>query len=167
MKRNFLPSLLLSSIVCAFTISTLTIPSLSHADTQHRQTTDTDTAGSPGKAGAASRTIHIEMADDMRFTPSDVTVKQGETIKFVVANKGKLVHEMVIGNAAELAEHAQLMRKMPDMKHEEANQITVEPGKTANLIWKFSKAMKVDFACLEPGHFEAGMKGKVNVIVSK
>lgn len=167
MKRNLLPSLLSSSIFCALIFSTLTITSLSHADTRHHATTDTDAAGSPGKAGAISRTIQIEMADDMRFTPADITVKQGETIKFVVANKGKLIHEMVIGSAAELAKHAEMMRKMPEMKHEEANQITVEPGKTADLIWQFSKATKVDFACLEPGHFEAGMKGKVNVIVSK
>ena len=160
-------SIFSASIFFALIISMLTTTGIASADTGHHVTSDNPVAGAPGTIMTVNRTIHIAMGDDMRFAPANVTVKQGETIKFVVANNGKLQHEMVIGSTAELTKHAEMMRQMPEMKHHESNQITVEPGKTADLIWKFSKATKVDFACLEPGHFEAGMKGKVNVVVSK
>ncbi|WP_225869798.1 plastocyanin/azurin family copper-binding protein [Glaciimonas sp. PCH181] len=155
--RFILPALLLSA---------LTMTGLVHADGAHQHADATATAGAPGKASAITRTINIAMGDDMRFSPANVTVKQGETIKFIVANNGKLKHEMVIGSAAELAKHAEAMRQMPGMQHQDANQVTVEPGKSAELLWRFSKAMTVDFACLEPGHFEAGMKGSVSVVKS-
>jgi len=153
-----------SHLFSALILSSLVFTTFAHADEGHQHSaSDAATAGAPGKASAVTRTINIDMADNMRFTPANVTVRQGETIRFVVANNGKLKHEMVIGSAAELAKHAELMRKMPEMKHKEPNQITVEPGKTGELIWKFSKATTVDFVCLEPGHFEAGMKGQVHV----
>jgi len=74
---------------------------------------------------------------------------------------------MVIGSATELAKHAALMRQMPSMKHKEANQIAVDPGKSGELIWRFSREATVDFACLEAGHLEAGMKGKIHVNAGK
>ena len=70
---------------------------------------------------------------------------------------------MVIGPMAELKQHAELMRRMPGMEHAEPNQVTLAPGKTGERVWQFTKAGVVDFACLEPGHFEAGMTGKVSV----
>ncbi len=70
---------------------------------------------------------------------------------------------MVIGSIAELQEHAAMMRKMPEMEHADENAITVEPGKSGEIVWQFTKAGKVDFACLQPGHYEAGMKGQVAV----
>ena len=78
-------------------------------------------------------------------------------------NSGKLKHEMVLGSVKELKEHAEMMRKMPEMEHADENMVSVEPGKSGELIWQFTKAGKFDFACLQPGHFEAGMKGKVAV----
>ena len=92
-----------------------------------------------------------------------VNVKKGETIKFVVKNSGKIKHEMVLGSMKELKEHGEMMKKMPEMEHADANQVTLDPGKTGELVWQFTKAGKFDFACLQPGHFEAGMKGKVAV----
>ena len=99
----------------------------------------------------------------MRFTPAQIDVKRGETIKFVVKNNGKLKHEMVLGSAKELKEHAALMQKFPEMEHADPNQVSVDPGKSGELIWQFTKTGKFDFACLQPGHFEAGMVGKVAV----
>ena len=103
------------------------------------------------------------MSDDMKFTPAKIEVKRGETIKFTVKNAGKIRHEMVIGSMAELKEHAEMMRNMPGMEHAEPNQLAVAPGKTRNLVWQFTSSGVVDFACLQPGHFEAGMKGEVSV----
>ena len=89
--------------------------------------------------------------------------KKGETIRFVLKNEGKLKHEMVLGTITELKAHAALMVKFPQMEHADPNQTSVEPGKTGELIWQFTKAGTFDFACLQAGHFEAGMRGQVVV----
>jgi uncharacterized cupredoxin-like copper-binding protein len=119
--------------------------------------------GKPGDRVKASRTVEIAMSDEMRFTPASITARKGETIRFVVNNSGKLKHEMVLGSIRELKEHAALMLKFPEMEHADANQLSVEPGKTGELIWQFTNAGTFDFACLQPGHFEAGMRGKIAV----
>jgi len=120
-------------------------------------------AGKPGDPAKVSRTVPVEMDDNMRFTPSEISVKAGETIRFFVVNKGKIPHEMVIGSQAELDEHAEMMKKMPGMKHAEPNQINLEPGKRGGIVWTFDKAGTFAFACLVPGHKEAGMVGKIAV----
>jgi uncharacterized cupredoxin-like copper-binding protein len=119
--------------------------------------------GKPGDPGKVTRSIEMEMNDEMRFMPDSIRVKQGETIRFIVRNTGKANHEMVLGTIRELKEHAEMMRKFPEMKHADPNQVSVEPGMTGELIWQFTKAGTFDFACLVPGHFEAGMVGKVQV----
>ncbi len=106
------------------------------------------------------------MADAMRFNPSSISVKQGETIRFVVKNSGQVKHELVLGTTEQFKEHYALMLKNPEMEHADANQVTVAPGKTGEVIWRFTKAGKVDFACLQPGNYDAGMKGIVEVASS-
>ena len=119
--------------------------------------------GKPGVASKVTRTVKVDMSDAMRFKPSSIAVTQGETIRFVVRNSGKLNHEMVLGTEKELREHYELMKKNPEMEHDDANSVDVKPGKTGNIVWHFTKAGRVDFACLEPGHYDAGMKGSVTV----
>lgn len=111
----------------------------------------------------ANRTVRIEMADTMRFTPSELRVKRGESVRFVVSNKGKLMHEMVLGTMDELNRHAEMMKKHPGMEHDEPHMAHVGPGKTGEMGWRFTKAGTFYFACLVAGHFEAGMVGKVVV----
>lgn len=120
-------------------------------------------AGMAGDAAKVSRTIAVEMNDTMRFTPGDVSVKAGETVRFFIVNKGKVPHEMVIGTPEEITEHAEMMKKMPGMAHKEANQITLAPGQRGGIVWQFGKAGTVTYACLVPGHKEAGMVGTVEV----
>ena len=153
MKTSRAVSLLLSA--------TLAIAGAAHADAGHHHADSGAAVGQPGLMVDVTRTVKIEMSDNMRFTPANIHVKQGETVRFLVSNSGKLKHEMVIGSAAQLAEHAALMRKMPEMEHDDPNQVTVEPGKNDELVWQFDHAGTVDFACLEPGHYEAGMVGKI------
>ncbi|HZW20321.1 cupredoxin family protein [Noviherbaspirillum sp.] len=119
--------------------------------------------GRQGDPKKATRTIAIDMSDDMRFSPAEITVKQGETIRFVVRNKGKMLHEMVIGTMDELNAHAEMMRKHPGMEHDEPYMSHVSAGKKQTLVWQFSNAGEFYFACLIPGHFEAGMVGKIKV----
>ncbi|WP_151446629.1 cupredoxin domain-containing protein [Lacisediminimonas profundi] len=119
--------------------------------------------GKPGKAARASRTITITMSDDMRFTPSEIVVDEGQTVRFVLINKGRLMHEMVIGDMAELKAHAELMKKHPDMEHEEEDGLHLKPGARGELTWQFAKPGRFHFACLIPGHFDAGMVGRITV----
>ena len=119
--------------------------------------------GKPGVASKVTRTINIDMRDDMRFHSSVIDAKRGETIRFIARNSGKVKHEMVLGTPQDLKDHAEAMKKNPEMEHAEANMVTVAPGKTGEIIWQFTSTGKVDFACLQPGHYDAGMKGIVNV----
>nr|WP_114968067.1 cupredoxin family protein [Rhodoferax ferrireducens] len=128
---------------------------------------DESTIGEPGKAAKVTRTVQVDTEDKMRFSPENFSVNQGETIRFVVKNSGKIKHEFVLGKAKELKEHYEMMKKFPEMEHAEANMITVGPGQTGEVIWKFTKAGAVDFACLHPGHYDAGMKGAIKVASAK
>lgn len=119
--------------------------------------------GKPGVAAKATRTITVKMSDIMRYTPSDIQVKQGETVRFVIKNLGKLKHELSLGTEKELLEHLEQMKKFPDMEHDEPSKVTLAPGKQGEIVWQFTKAGTVNFACLMPGHYEAGMKGAVKV----
>ena len=119
--------------------------------------------GIAGDAKSVSRTINLVMGDNMRFSPDVISVKQGETIRFVVKNSGKMLHEMVIGTKKELDEHAALMVKFPGMEHDEPYMAHVDAGKGSQIIWTFNKPGSFDFACLIAGHYQAGMVGKINV----
>ena len=103
------------------------------------------------------------MSDAMRFTPSLIEVKLGETIKFIIKNEGQVLHEFVLGTEATLAQHAALMMKFPNMEHDEPYMAHVPPGKTGEIIWTFNRAGEFDFACLIAGHFQAGMIGRIKV----
>src|SRR5688500_51612 len=111
----------------------------------------------------AARTIRVDMADTMRYTPAEITVKRGETVRFVARNSGKVMHEMVLGTKEELARHAEEMKKHPGMEHDEPHMLHVAPGKTGQMGWRFTKAGEFFYGCLLPGHFEAGMVGRINV----
>lgn len=117
-------------------------------------------AGDPKKA---IRTIEIRMTDDMRFAPNQIQVKLGETVRLVAVNAGKVLHEIVIGTPQELKAHAEMMKKHPGMEHDEPYMAHVEPGQKGAIVWTFNRAGSFEFACLIPGHFEAGMIGRITV----
>ena len=119
--------------------------------------------GIAGDRNAVKRTIEVRMIDAMRFAPDRIEVRLGETVRFVHRNDGKLLHEFVIGTKKELEDHAALMRKHPGMEHDEPYMAHVGAGKTAEMIWTFNRAGEFSFACLIPGHYEAGMVGRIIV----
>lgn len=123
--------------------------------------------GIGGDAKRVTRTIQVQMLDTMRFVPERIDVKQGETVKFVVRNDGKVLHEMVIGNRKSLDEHMAVMMKNPGMEHDQPYSTHVAAGKSGDIIWNFNRAGEFDFACLIPGHFQAGMVGKIRVSAAK
>jgi uncharacterized cupredoxin-like copper-binding protein len=120
--------------------------------------------GIAGDAKAVKRTIEIRMMDTMRFSPDKIDVKQGDTVRFVVKNTGKVLHELVIGTRKELDEHAALMMKFPTMEHDEPYMTHVKPGAQGEVIWTFNRPGDFDFACLIAGHYQAGMTGKIKVL---
>ena len=123
--------------------------------------------GIAGDAKSVKQVITLTMNDDMRFTPSAFTVRHGETVRFIVKNQGKQMHEMVIGTKKELDTHAALMVKFPNMEHDEPYMAHVASGKSQNLIWTFNRAGDFEFACLIAGHYQAGMVGKITVLAAK
>lgn len=146
--------------------------------------------GQPAPAAQATRSVEVIMGD-MSFTPKAIEIKAGETVRFVLVNKGQLLHEFNLGDAAMHARHQQEMLQMQQsgmltptgmkamdhgsmaamghsseghgMKHDDPNSVLVAPGKTAELTWTFTKAISLEFACNIPGHYQAGMVGKLTV----
>lgn len=119
--------------------------------------------GQPARPAEATRTVKVDMADTMRFTPSELTVTRGEAVRFVATNRGKVMHEMVLGTMDDLREHAEMMRKHPGMEHDEPHMLHVDPGKAGTMAWRFTRAGEFFYGCLAPGHFEAGMVGRITV----
>jgi uncharacterized cupredoxin-like copper-binding protein len=140
-----------------------------HSDAKHEKkaarpiSTEQTPFGREGDPKKVSRTVNVDMSDQMRFSPAELTIKQGETIRFRVKNSGKVMHEMVIGTMDELKKHADMMKKHPGMEHDEPYMAHVAPGKTETMVWQFTKPGEFHYGCLVPGHFEAGMIGKVVV----
>jgi uncharacterized cupredoxin-like copper-binding protein len=131
--------------------------------TARKISTEQQAFGREGDPKNITRTIAVDMSDRMRFTPHEIMVRRGDTVRFVVKNSGKVMHEMVIGTMKELKEHAELMKKHPDMEHDEPFMAHVKPGRSEQLVWQFTQAGEFYYGCLVPGHFEAGMIGKVIV----
>ncbi|HEY0819095.1 MAG TPA: plastocyanin/azurin family copper-binding protein [Rhizobacter sp.] len=159
------------SLLTAAMASLVATAALAHGDETHRaparqydarQVEDT-AFGREGDPAKARRTIRVEMADTMRFTPARITVKRGETVRLVAVNKGQVLHELVLGTPDELRKHAEMMKKHPGMEHDEAHMAHVKPGATGEIVWQFTQPGEFQFACLLPGHFEAGMVGQVIV----
>lgn len=140
-----------------------------HADSDGKRKNEATTVyeekafGRPGERARVTRTVRIVGTDDMRYTPARIRVKQGETVRFVVRNGGKILHETVLGTKPELQEHYELMKKFPDMEHDEPHMVHLKPGETGEMVWQFTQAGEFFFACLMPGHYDAGMIGKISV----
>jgi len=123
-------------------------------------------AGEPGNSKKPARIVKVTMREGdgtMLYEPEKLQVRRGEQIRFVITNAGELPHEFVLASTADNLKHAELMQKYPDMEHDDPNGKTVQPKGTAEILWRFSKRGEFEFACLIPGHREAGMTGKIIV----
>lgn len=130
-----------------------------------RETPAEQTAwGIAGQSQQVQRTITLTMGDDMRFTPNHLQVTEGETVRIQVRNTGKMLHEIVIGTPSALAEHAALMMRFPNMEHSEAYMAHVPPAQQGSIVWTFNRLGDFEFACLIAGHYQAGMRGSIQVL---
>jgi uncharacterized cupredoxin-like copper-binding protein len=119
--------------------------------------------GVAGGSRTAQRTVEIVMRDAMRFVPDRLQFRRGETVRLVFRNEGRQLHEFVLGTRRSLEDHAVLMQKFPGMEHDEPYMAHVPPGQTAEILWTFNRRGEFEFGCLLPGHFQAGMRGRVSV----
>ena len=157
--------------VVLLTIGLLTLPAVhAHSPSAHKNHHTASTApaeqkdwGIAGDPKKVQRTIEIRMTDNMRFAPNQLQIKQGETVRLVAVNSGKVLHEIVIGTPQELKAHAEMMKKHPGMEHDEPYMAHVDPGQKGAIVWTFNRVGSFEFACLIPGHFEAGMIGRITV----
>jgi uncharacterized cupredoxin-like copper-binding protein len=133
-----------------------------HAHEDH----GTFSAGQPGDPKKPARTVTIAMREEYGrqiYEPDKLEVRRGEQIRFVIRNEGEHVHEFILATTPENLRHAIAMRKNPNMEHADPNGISLAPGKTGELVWKFTKRGTFEFACLIPGHRDDGMLGTVTV----
>lgn len=162
----------MKSIIITLLVS-FTLSVVADGDQQHGHEVEQDlmhsphskySVGQPAEPAEATKTINVELLDTMRFAFSPaLDIESGDIVRFVVINTGQIRHEFSIGNAEEQKLHNEMMKKMHDMMHEDANTITVEPGETKEITWYFMGQETVVFACNIPGHYEAGMHDSVTL----
>ena len=162
-RRRFLATSLAAGVLAVHRSA------FAHGNAEHAAKAASDTPkeqqawGIAGDEQSISRTVPIVMTDEMRFVPGHIEVRLGETIRFTHENRGAVMHEMVVGTSATLAEHAELMQRFPGMEHDAPWMAHVAPGGRGEMIWHFNSAGEFQFACLIPGHFQAGMIGTIKV----
>ncbi|MCP3476191.1 cupredoxin family protein [Bradyrhizobium sp. CCGUVB1N3] len=147
-----------TTMITLAALSLLAAPALAHEHHGH----ETFSAGEPGDPKKPARTIEIALSE-MAYEPSRITVKRGEQIRFVLRNVGKEDHEFLLATTKENLAHAEVMKKHPHMEHDDPNGVRLAPGKTTEIVWKFTKAGTFEFSCLIPDHRDYGMVGRVTV----
>jgi uncharacterized cupredoxin-like copper-binding protein len=121
-------------------------------------------AGGPAVANEAARTVEVTTLDTMAFKPTRINVSAGETVTFVVTNTGQAIHEFTLGDAAMQQQHAEAMAHIPDgMGHDTTNSITLQPGETKRLTWRFGDTGMLEYGCHQRGHYQAGMRGQITI----
>lgn len=135
---------------------------------------DTSAFGKKGNPARVSKTVTIE-ATEIKYDTEALQFKLGETVRFILTNKGEQPHELTIGDAAYQEVARQMMTHMAEMgmdlaspehltQHASAGNTIVAPvGESRELVWTFTKAGSFEFSCNMPGHAEVGMKGPITV----
>ncbi len=150
----------------AVVAAALAIPKAPFSDRVYAHTGHVFAAGEPGDPKKPNRVVEITISDGpgtMSYTPNRIEVRLGEQIRFRLKNAGDLPHEFLLDSFKNNAKHKIEMEKNPDMEHDDPNGRRLEPKKSAEILWRFTKAGTFEFACLIPGHYETGMKGTIVV----
>ena len=153
--------------IIATLIATLALGTTAFAAGQHDGGHDEYAIGLKGEKAKAKRTLNISMRETedgkMLIEPKVLMFRKGETVVLNFTNKGKVDHEFVMDTEDNVQKHKVVMLKNPDMVHADDNSLRLTPGEKGQIIWTFAKDGKYSFACLIPGHYEAGMHGKISV----
>ncbi len=159
-----------TKLLAAVAVLILATPALAgpgEAGHSHDHGAQQYSAGSPGDPKKPSRMglVTMKETDDGRmvYVPSQFAVKKGEQVRFVVTNAGSIPHEFVLASTEDNLKHAEVMKKFPEMEHDDPNNKTIQPKKKAEILWRFDKDGTFEISCLIPGHREAGMLAGVDV----
>jgi uncharacterized cupredoxin-like copper-binding protein len=159
MPRAYLAA---SAVAVAILLTSPTAITIAPAHDDHT----TFSAGEPGDPKKPARTIKVKMLENdkkMLFQPARIEVRRGEQIRFILENDGTESHEFILATIKENQKHAELMKKFPEMEHDDPNGKRLPMAGNGELLWKFTKRGEFEFACMIPGHYEAGMHGKIIV----
>jgi uncharacterized cupredoxin-like copper-binding protein len=165
-QQEPLMKLLLPAGAAALAVFLASAPAKAAGDHAGEAQGDTFSTGEPGDAKKPARIVQVTMTEaggKMLFIPSRIGIKKDEQVRFMLRNSGELDHEFVLATTGENLKHADAMKRSPDMEHDDPNARKLAPKETGEVIWKFSKAGEFEYACLIPGHREAGMIGAVIV----
>ena len=144
----------------------LAFPLGGYAQALAHENQDHFSAGQPGDPRKPSRIVKVSMLEEgkrMLFDPPAIEVRLGEQVRFVLFNEGSEYHEFVLATHTENRKHAELMKKFPEMEHNDPNAKRLSALSSGELLWKFTRSGEFEYACLIPGHFQAGMHGKITV----
>lgn len=158
--------ILVAAVALSGALQIVMLPSTSSQVIAHEGEDDDFAAGELGDSTKPSRTVEVTMSEGngtMTYAPAEIDVTTGEQIKIVIKNVGTLKHEFFLNSFQHNASHRIEMQKNPEMEHDDPNAQSIEPGQQKEILWRFSKPGTFEFACLIPGHYEAGMHGKVVV----
>jgi uncharacterized cupredoxin-like copper-binding protein len=153
---------IMRTLIVAIVTGLLAAPALADPGHKHGQFS----AGAPGNPKKPARVVEVVMKEGdgkMEYVPSRVEVKRGEQIRFVLKNAGELAHEFILASTADNLKHAELMKKFPEMEHDDPNSKTLQPKGNSEILWRFTKRGTFEYGCLIPGHREAGMTGTIVV----
>jgi uncharacterized cupredoxin-like copper-binding protein len=118
------------------------------------------TAPAPGEAGfvagtvATPRVVAVIAGPGYAFTPSKIAVARGETVTFEVTSIGGLVHEFMVGPADAVAADQDGTLEVADIGMMQTKSVT----------YTFDGPGPYAFACHAPGHYEAGMRGRITIV---
>ncbi|MCC7023018.1 MAG: ester cyclase [Thermomicrobiales bacterium] len=105
-------------------------------------------AAAAGRVEAGAEEVKVTLTE-FSIALAPTTLHTGQPYAFVVTNQGTVTHEFVIEEAG--ATHEPLM-------DDDATAMTtgIAPGETRTLTWTFTEPGSYQFACHQPGHYEAG-----------
>jgi uncharacterized cupredoxin-like copper-binding protein len=147
-------------------LAVLAFPAGGYIQAVAHETHEHFSAGQPGDPQKPSRTVKVSMLEDgkrMLFDPPYIEVRLDEQIRFLLFNEGSEYHEFVLATHTENRKHAEFMKKFPNMEHNDPNAKRLSALSSGELLWKFTRHGEFEYACLIPGHFQAGMHGKITV----
>jgi azurin len=139
----------------------------------------TKPAAPPAKgAGGAARTVEIIGTDDMKYSVTTITAKPGEQLRIRLTTKGAMpkiamAHNFVLlklgTNQVKFLQAGATARATDFIAPEVKDQVIAATGlagagETVEVTFTVPKvAGSYPYVCTFPGHFQAGMRGTLEV----
>jgi len=116
-----------------------------------------------GSSSKASTKIDVTMTD-FQFQPTTFTVPAGQEISLNVTNSGAVVHSFVVMKEGQTAGTEYNAEDQPNVYWD----VEVQPGGSAETSFTAPDAPgEYEIICHIPGHVQAGMVGKLNVVAGE